>query len=249
MIENYHITDESAENLRQALLQFTESVERYTLPYKNLKLNIEQFQPVLDTLRKLSLTVNAAKKLAEVQFVLINRVSFEFINRAIDEDINKLAEQFLITDELIGSVNNLSVLDNNRVFKQSIQAFNKGSYDLAIIGFTAVLDKVLSDHSGEITQVNIKSRCTTIKNKIEDKGDDFLDELEGRDLLLYLTYPKAVELFGKSSSFGNEEPELLNRHWIMHGRSNRAYTKLDCVKVLNMIYGTVRMGQLGKEDG
>lgn len=248
-MRNYNLIDKKADNISQALMQFAESVERYTLPYKKLKLNIEQFQPVLDTLKKLSLTVNAAKKLAAVQFVLIDRVNYEFVNRAKNEDINKLAEEFLITDELIGSVSELDALDNNRVFQQSIQAFYKGSYDLAIIGLTAVLDKLLSEHSGEITQVNIKSRCTTIKKKIEDKGDDFLDELEGRDLLLYLTYPKAVELFGESSSFGNKEPDLLNRHWIMHGRSNRVYTKLDCVKVLNMIYGTVKLGKLGKEDG
>lgn len=249
MMRNFNITDENADNISQALIQFANSVEQYTLPYKKLKLNIEQFQPVLDTLKKLSLTVNAAKKLADVQFVLIDRVSFDFVNRTKDEDINKLAEEFLITDELIVSASKLSALDTNRVFQQSIQAFYKGAYDLAIIGLTAVLDKLLSEHSGEITKVNIKSRCTIIKKKIEDKGDDFLDELEGRDLLLYLTYPKAVELFGESSSFDNKEPDLLNRHWIMHGRSNRLYTKLDCVKVLNMIYGTVKLGQLGKEDG
>ena len=98
MMRNFNITNENADNMSQALTQFAENVERYTLPYKKLKLNIEQFQPVLDTLKKLSLTVNAAKKLADVQFVLIDRTSFDFVNRAKDEDINKLAEEFLITN-------------------------------------------------------------------------------------------------------------------------------------------------------
>ena len=34
----------------------------------------------------------------------------------------------------------------------------------------------------------------------------------------------------------------------MHGRTKRTYKRLDCVKVLNMIYGTLRMGELGRVD-
>lgn len=70
-----------------------------------------------------------------------------------------------------------------------------------------------------------------------------------KELLLFITYPKTLELFGRYNDFeNNEEQKLLNRHWIMLGKSEKNYLKLDCVKILRMSYGTIRLGKLGIKD-
>lgn len=43
------------------------------------------------------------------------------------------------------------------------------------------------------------------------------------------------------------ETVLFNRYCIMHGRKDKEYT-LNYMKVLNLVYGTMGLGQLGQED-
>ena len=56
---------------------------------------------------------------------------------------------------------------------------------------------------------------------------------------LFYTFNKTVEIFTANSDFHGKEPKGLNRHWIAHGRSRRKKTKLDCVKLINLVYGII----------
>ena len=89
---------------------------------------------------------------------------------------------------------------------------------------------------------------STIYRKINEQGELYLDEMEGKDFLVFLTYNEAIDGIGDDEEFDKEEPQEVNRNWLMHGRTDKVYTRLDCVKVLNMIYGTIRLGELGKAD-
>ena len=242
-------SNKELDNITLALSQFAENIKQYALPFEIFHNSIEQIRPILESVVSISTVYRTADKIADNQFVLFERIPRELINRAENEDINDLISEMLISYDQVEHTITKCNFDNNRLFRQSIDAFNNNSYDLAIIGLTAVLDMILSNQSNQIRNVNIASRCNAITQKIKDRGELYIDELEGQDFLLFLTYPKAIELFGESKDFTEEEPALLNRHWIMHGRTMKQYNRLDCVKVLNMIYGTIRMGQLGKQDG
>ena len=47
--------------------------------------------------------------------------------------------------------------------------------------------------------------------------------------------------------FDDPEPKILNRHWIMHGRSLRRKTKLDCVKMIRFIYGIILLDEIAQQ--
>lgn len=236
------------ENMTLALEQFANSINLYSiLPLKFQEI-YDQLRPMFEKISQFSSIINTAKQLAENQYVVVSLIPLEMINEKDKNDINTLILEYLSTEEQIRNTIKQCSLDDNRVFQQSIKAMDLGFFDLAIIGLTSVLDQLLSEWSCQIKSVRIKSRSEAIIKKIEDKGDLFIDELDGADLLLFTTYPRALELFGKKSDFLSPEPTLLNRHWIMHGRTNKQYSFLDCIKVLNMIYGTIRMGQIGMID-
>ena len=57
-------------------------------------------------------------------------------------------------------------------------------------------------------------------------------------------------IFKDNYSFVNE-PDELNRHWVMHGRSRRTYTQFDCLKILLWLDAIVFLSEKieGKEDG
>ena len=237
--------DQAVKNLSATLKAFSEAFIINSLPIEKIRTSMLQ---VVKSIASYHEVFSIADKLADHQFVLTQRIPAELIERSKAEELDDLADEFFSSDRIIEQTINECGLDNNLSFTESIQAFRQELYNLAIIGLTAVLDRVLSEYSGDIERVNIKKRSEAIKKSIEEKGEFFLDEMEGMDYLLYLTYPKVAESFGLSSSFISSEPDALNRHWIMHGRTDKSYTRLDCVKVLNLIYGTIRLGQLGRED-
>ena len=59
-----------------------------------------------------------------------------------------------------------------------------------------------------------------------------------------MTLEKTLDSFSAPSDFKGKEPKGLNRHWIAHGRATRKKTKLDCVKMINLIYGLLLIGEL-----
>jgi CRP-like cAMP-binding protein len=64
-----------------------------------------------------------------------------------------------------------------------------------------------------------------------------LDENEIALIMLSITFQKAVEILSAKSDFSKKEPDNLNRHWIMHGRSRSEKTKLDCIKLMKREFG------------
>ena len=221
---------------------------------EKIKANMDSYISAFKKISEISATHKAVEKLGKNQYVLRMTITNELIESVnatdlpdmIDAAIEKHIENDKVTKETIQYINNGMGL--NPTFEQGLSAFYRHEYNSAILVFTSVLDRMLSECSELIGRVNIRQRVEAIHRKIEEKGDFYLNDLEAKDYALFLTYRDALDLFGKKFEFDEDEPELLNRHWIAHGRSNREYTRLDCIKVLNMIYGTIRMTELGKRD-
>lgn len=64
-----------------------------------------------------------------------------------------------------------------------------------------------------------------------------------KDYVLITTYLKTIELFGTDSRFNGNIPDL-NRHWIMHGRMGRKMDQVDCIRLINMLQGTILLAEL-----
>ena len=178
---------------------------------------------------------------------MVDHIPSEVVQKMDIEDINDQATEYFISDDQINKIRDACGLYDNRVFQQAVNSVIIGAYDLAIVGLIAVLDRELSQYSGQIKNVHFNPRIQTIWKKLEEKGELAINEMEDSDFFLFVAYQKAMDSFVENSDFLAPEPDYLNRHWIMHGRTNRVYTKLECVKILNMIYGTIRLGELGKQ--
>lgn len=246
----YSIKASIQNNVAPALLSFAQATKQIT---ESAQSNIERIRPVilstLQGLTTLSQIYDTAEKLGKRQFILVSHIPDDLIDRALaGEDIDKLASEYLATNELIQRTAQYCGLQDSLLLQQTIKALYDGSYNLAMLGLMARLDRVLSEQSGMIRNINFRLRYETIYKRINERGDLYLDEIEWKDFLVFLTYKEAIEGIGDDKGFDKEEPVEVNRNWLMHGRTDKVYTRLDCVKVLNMIYGTIRLGELGKAD-
>lgn len=128
--------------------------------------------------------------------------------------------------------------------RQTICAYENGCYDLAVLGFFAIIDGLLSEKSNLPNSVKIANRV----DKILDLDNNATKQAEDRN-----RYLRKIALYyvsrslGRSSAFDKAEPDALNRHWSMHGRSRTQRTKSDCDKLIRYIYALLTINE-GKAD-
>ena len=209
---------------------FMEFVERAAQIVKILSPEIEKYLAIL--------------KLAEVQYVNFGHIDTDFAKQINEADnVNKILRQTHEQNKYRQVNNTIRLCGDHalmhtykKMFSQAILAYRNKHNELAIVGFLAVIDGLLTDVSKD-SATSIFNRANIILEKaVKSETIDFDDE-ELHVLALTITFVKTVELLSAQSDFNGKEPPSLNRHWIMHGRSRRRKTKLDCIKLIHFIYG------------
>lgn len=120
-------------------------------------------------------------------------------------------------------------------------SYKLGHYDLAGVGITAIIDGILAEVYDDKTTVNINKRLQELIDRIENNED--IDSDNSHFYLLYSS-SKMSESLSKAVSFNSKEPEMLNRHWIMHGRREKELSRLDCIKLIRFMYAITRMNEI-----
>lgn len=249
LIEMVKAVKETMKPITEVVRKFDEIMQ----PMRELTESIQlQFKEVAIALSKSLRPLHAAEMLGEAQYVYWDYMTNEFVDaiinsQNINETLGKIIERdnFKTVNDTIEKCRINSYMSNYAyLFDQSVTAFMNGQLDLAVIGFTSIIDGLLSDTSGNHTTA-IATRANAIIEKLEE--NETVDSDEYALMILLFTFEKTMELFSASSDFKGEEPKELNRHWIMHGRSRRRKTELDCVKLVNFIYGILLIDEFGKK--
>lgn len=236
---------EFTRNFQEMMRPLVESVKKYFDEVNIIEVGrgiAEAFRPLI-----------AIEKLGEAQFVFWDYMTSELVDDIIDSDnINKTLSEYIARDNFKAVNDTIEKCNFNpimkkhlRLYKQSVEAYKKGHTDLAITGFTSVFDGLLSDVSKDDTH-KLKQRINIIIEKLEK--NEMLDQDEFSIFVWSITFKKALDSFSKTVPFDKKEPKVLNRHWIAHGRSHRKKTKLDCVKMINLIYGLLLAAEFDSMD-
>jgi hypothetical protein len=209
---------------------------------------------------KLSRPFSVMEKLADAQYVCWDYFDPDMMDFVINnENTNKALrlyhnkEKFKSVNETINKcLNSKCVQPNKGLFEQSINAFNNGDTALAVVGIVATIDGALEVLSDNPRVTSIFKRAKVLLDNLENEDDEeILAKLEKSEIsiiILTRTFEKTLETFSANSDFSKPEPKGLNRHWIMHGRSKRKKTKLDCVKLINFLYGIILLDELSNND-
>lgn len=233
------------------------STEWYEEVFKPLQDFGREIQEKLNTFAAVaSATVRpllVADNLGKHQYVIWEYMTPEFVDTFykstnIDKDLRQMYEKnkYKLFYSLAHDCTNYLDGNNARILAQAIDSFSIKNYDLCAIGITAVIDGELSVVTGN-PGTNIRRRIEPLLEKLDD--DVVLSEEEYSLFSLYLTVNATMQTFAAPSSFGNErEPQYINRHWTMHGRTERRKTKMDCVKLLRFLYAIMLLDKIEKED-
>lgn len=215
-------------NFASKLVSFHEWVE------KN-KTNIADF---LLRFSNFSAWYVAIQKLSQNQILFIEDIDIEFATKIKNSnDIKTMIERYYFdnSDERINTLildckNAVLLSKYKELYIQTITAYKNGSYQLACIGLFCIIDGLLSDVSGMIKETSFKKRIENIENKIQQKIE--IDNIDKKILSIYMTRESFDETIFGHSDFSKPEKDVLNRHWLLHGRTQKKYTKYDFLKIL-----------------
>lgn len=180
---------------------------------------------------------NAVEKLVDNQYVFSDQLTDDFIETILNtNNVDIEVEKYYSEDDGKHLQNMIerckTSLKNNKnleLFIQSEDAYKNNSFQLACVGLFAITDGLLSDVSQQINPNFIK-RLNTIKTKF-DQSIAF-EPVEEQILSISIALEKlGVSIFA-DSDFHSDEPENVNRHWTLHGRSSRKYQSTDVIKIL-----------------
>ena len=206
-----------------------------------IKKEIETFiSDVKQALKRELLPLEAGVKLAENQVVLCDDLSENDLNAIVaTDDVDDLVNDREVFQKQIKNV--IEKLGESRfmipyrpLYLQTLGAYESDAYDLAVLGFFAIIDGVLSDITKAPKSVAIVKRVEKIidaENFRVNPSEEAIDESIKKLALL-----KVSELLAEYIPFNKCEPNALNRHWAMHGRSRTRKTKTDCDKLILFLH-------------
>lgn len=253
-LQGLAVINESINHISEIVRPILESIHKLQEIVYPIIMAVKQYDRQIkelgNTLANVFRPIYAINKLGEVQLVYWGYMSPIFVDEVISStNLNKMLRVYLVQDKFKIVDNTVSKCRSNpimkrhlRLYDQSVDAFQNGQSDLAVTGLTSVFDGLLADVSQNPTH-KLAPRISSIKEKLERY--EILDNSEFAVLTLGVTLERTLKSFSAPVSFEQKEPKGLNRHWIAHGRSHRKKTKLDCVKMINLIYGIVLIEELG----
>ena len=118
---------------------------------------------------------------------------------------------------------------------QIFDAFEKELYYPCLCGSIPMIERLIQDSERPKTT----SLITLLNRKTHLMKEKAKDNIDGRILAENLS--GFLECLAKPSSFSEVEPDAVNRHWFLHGRTNRLATKTDCLKVFSLIDSIIEM--------
>lgn len=199
--------------------------------------NAATIELYIQVFQELGIWHTAVENLAAHQVVFTGDISPELARElSHSDDVDTIVEQYYFGGE-IPRINELIahceqsmlIKPYATLFSQIISAYSAGYYHLVCVGLFSLADGVLSDFT-EIPGTQYKKRIAAIEQKMDNKLE--LDDMDKKTLCIHQTITAFEEsIFKDNYSFTNENADL-NRHWVMHGRSRRAYTRYDCLKIL-----------------
>ena len=213
-----------------------------------------RFGEISKSLSEWSRPYRAIEKLGENQYVYWDYLSDEMIDTLLQSNnINKTMRE-INSEKNYADIKAIAakcsesprMIPYQKLFHQAMNSFHTGDNDLALLGFLSIVDGLLSDVSNNITSTSIYGRANPILEKLENS--EAVENNEYAELALLITFRDTMESLGAKSDFSKKEPKNLNRHWIMHGRSRRRKTKLDCVKMIRFIYGIILIDEFSRKE-
>lgn len=136
---------------------------------------------------------------------------------------------------LIKHVNNSDINDTLKgLFNDCISVYKEGKYLMCSTSLLTIIEGTLCEFGDDKTDIRMMRICRF--NMDKTKSDKKII-----NHLVWISFFSFVSSLYKKSNFNKVEPIKINRHWILHGRTQNSLIKADCLRLFNFIYALITM--------
>lgn len=220
--------------------------------YENINPAIDRLKRIASSIKSFSRLMASIDKLCGVQYVCWDYLDEDFISGLLQSNnTNKYLrlrfekEKYKSVYDTIEKCKKSDLVPNKRLLEQVEFSFVNGKNEIAILGLIALIDDALTLVSGDAS-TSIRNRVEPIIEQLND--NDSIESDEYAIIIFLFTFESTVKSFDRFVDFSLPEGKELNRHMIVHGRAHRRKTKLDCVKLINILYGIILLDELANTN-
>ncbi len=114
--------------------------------------------------------------------------------------------------------------------EECIFAHENGRFIVASITLLTIIEGILSKFDSDKTNIRMMKVCQQQVDNIVN-----VDEKELLKKHMWVSYKNFITKLYAKSDFNLDEPSFINRHWLLHGRSEYNLSEVDCLKLFNAV--------------
>lgn len=107
-------------------------------------------------------------------------------------------------------------------------AFNSKLYAVCATSLLSVIEGILSEFGDDKTDVRMMKICQKHVDEFPEDGSSILKHV-------WISYNNFIRNLYQKSDFNLDEPVEVNRHWLLHGRSDFEIEEIDCLRLFNAV--------------
>ena len=163
------------------------------------------------------------------------------------EDINAFLREYFtcndykVTKKMIDGILQSKIREGlKKLVNECWNAFQNKLYVVSAMSLLSVIEGILSDFSDNKQDVRMMRVCQYHVDNFPE-GDSTIEKH------VWISYNTFIRNLYKKSDFTSDEPDEINRHWLLHGRSSFEIDELDCIRLFNAVQSLCMV--VNKEDG
>jgi len=151
------------------------------------------------------------------------------------QDIEKFFEMYFTyndykhTKAMIDNILDTPISDGlKKMIRECWMAFQSKLYAVCATSLISVIEGVLSEFSTDKSDVRMMKVCQNIVDEFPSDGSSILKHV-------WISYNNFIRNLYQKSDFKQVEPDEINRHWLLHGRSDFKIKEIDCLRLFNAV--------------
>lgn len=224
-MEEYEMLNLSKEQIEQLQIAMKKSVE------EEAKRSVSELDKTLDVVVT-KLVAEGWTLPAELPISAVNALG----NTDELDDVNPFMEQFYSYDDYRNMKSMIKGIQESKIKEGLIKlvtecwsAFNTKMYAMCATSLLSVIEGILSEFSDDKQDVRMMKVCQKHVDNFPSDGSTVLKHV-------WISYNQFIRNLYQKSDFTADEPEAINRHWLLHGRSDFEVEEIECMKLFNAIH-------------
>lgn len=179
---------------------------------------------------------------AELPFATISALG----NSSILDDVNGFMTAFYSYDDYRNIKNIIIGIQQSKINAGLVkmtaecwQAFQYRMFRVCATSLLSVIEGVLSEFSEDKQDVKMMKVCQKHIDTFPQNGSTIMKHV-------WISYNQFIRNLYQKSDFTESEPDNVNRHWLLHGRSDFEIEEVECMKLFNAVHSLCMV--INRED-